>query len=210
MLTDLYGYYKMYEATGVDRVDAHGNLSNMIDVNNVPYSAAGKINGCAHFDPASSHKLENRINGNMNYGAGSMNVWVTWDGSTDGFGRILRFGDGGEYGINRQAENIRVTDAAGNSMWKGVTGWGSTTWKMITVTRGGDNMNTVTVYADGVSKGGTTNSWALNPWSTTVRFWSEWDGKMCELGLWDNRVLTQDDITWLYNGGAGRTYEEMS
>lgn len=34
---------------------------------------------------------------------------------------------------------------------------------------------------------------------------ARWDGRTCGVGFW-KRVLTADDITWLYNGGIGRPF----
>ena len=35
--------------------------------------------------------------------------------------------------------------------------------------------------------------------------WNEFEGEIDELGIW-SRVLTADEVTELWNGGAGITY----
>ena len=57
----------------------------------------------------------------------------------------------------------------------------------------------------GMSNGTSITRIGLNAWdltSTNLRH----QGYLEDIGIWKNRVLTQDEITYLYNSGNGRTY----
>lgn len=37
-----------------------------------------------------------------------------------------------------------------------------------------------------------------------------WDGLIDEVTVWKNRVLTDDEVSWLYNSGNGRSYADLT
>jgi hypothetical protein len=48
------------------------------------------------------------------------------------------------------------------------------------------------------------NAWLIG--SPTGSAWDYFNGGIDEIGIWPGYLLTSDDRTYLYNGGAGRTY----
>lgn len=57
-------------------------------------------------------------------------------------------------------------------------------------------------HTTGVFAGSAT--FCIGAWDTG----NYWDGQIDEVGIW-NRLLTAAEITWLYNSGNGRTYEDL-
>ncbi|MDB4312015.1 LamG domain-containing protein [bacterium] len=45
--------------------------------------------------------------------------------------------------------------------------------------------------------------------SNNPTYYYRLDGKLDEVGVWANRVLTTDEVTWLYNSGSGRAYADL-
>jgi hypothetical protein len=80
------------------------------------------------------------------------------------------------------------------------------TWHMVTITLNASE-NIVRVYLDSVfidSYNNTQNDWAYN--STFLRFPSLSNRTLDEYSVWHSAVLSQDDITFLYNGGNSLNY----
>lgn len=80
---------------------------------------------------------------------------------------------------------------------------------------------TARIYVNGTEEATATNAsfgaftGTAMPFSIGSRSWSTkndaatgHDGKLALCGIWDV-ALTADNITWLYNGGAGRNYSEL-
>jgi hypothetical protein len=94
------------------------------------------------------------------------------------------------------------------------------TWYHIAVTdKGTANFNDMNMYINGVNvsdiRGDTGNYTRMNNGISTLGMMNaNWlqginlrhQGRLDEVAIWKNRELTPDEITYLYNAGAGRTY----
>jgi hypothetical protein len=180
---------------------------------NVGYSTAGIINTCFNF-PNNARCNVGTIDENENI---TISAWINSDNIT--------YVVGGDVIVsNRNSGTLRDYHLAMNAV-AGRISWGwsdylktsstnleNNTWYFVVVTRSGvaGNWN-ATIYINGIQDG--TANTATNPTATdaNTRIGQDnvnayyFDGRIDEVGLWE-RALTQEEITSLYNSGAGLSY----
>lgn len=121
----------------------------------------------------------------------------------------------------RISKTDKVSTSIGQSIKSPINSIALNTWYMITITDDGSkteagmniyinaNLQSKTSSSIGTYTGmaNTTGIVRLGqiPWSTTVTTTNHL-GYIEDIGFWKGRALSQIDITYLYNGGAGRTY----
>lgn len=210
----------MDEVSG-NRADAHGS-NTLTDVNTVA-SATGKISLGADFEKSNSEVLsitDASQSGLDLTGAMSFNCWVTLESSTGSSNTIM--------------SKWNVAGGTGYRLYIGTANWiefivnngsqssGATnnsvipddgTFRMITATFTTSGSDRVKIYLNGVaqaipspqdSASGASNN--ADPFQIGGRNGSAfYDGIIDECGIW-SRVLSQAEITSLYNGGAGLAY----
>lgn len=211
--------------------DSLGTNANGTGNGTLTYSQTGKISNAVLFDGSSGYFVLGTTAGqwNFTFGAGctfSINLWYKQTNTASG--TVLRFfsqnsGSGGgdaEKGISFGLNNgtgVSFFAATSSSDYYllgtiGSVATDDTDWHMLTITYdedgGSDNFKT---YFDGTAKGtftGSTATAASNPSnsakmgrnaSSAIEYW---DGLLDEYSIW-SRVLSPDEITALYNGGAG-------
>ena len=225
LLTSLISFWELEESSGT-RVDAHG--SNDLTDNNTVTSNTGKVGTCAQFTEANDEFLSHADTASLQTGDINFTycAWIYIDSIANTFPRVIDKASvtGGALLYVRQ-ENSRVTFAALDS------GGGVAVEVLST-----DALSTATWYflcawfqADGAGpwtedncyvsiNDGTPDNAAQTAapaaGNQTFRIGGNdvanrnWDGRMDQFGFW-KRVLTQDEITWLYNSGNGRAYAEL-
>jgi len=210
--TDLVSYYKLDETTG-DVVDSHGTN------NGTNYGATrgvtGKINNAFSFDGTNDY-IEIADTSDLRLlSGGTYNGWLYSDGDR---GFLIAKSDGiqgvGGYVIELGglgAGGKHALDIALGSGWdlqiSDIIPTGA--WHMVTVTWDGSD---IYAYLDG-SEIGHSVTGALpdddgaNDIFIGKRYSNDqfYGGDFDEIGIW-SRALTSDEITSLYNSGAGLTY----
>jgi hypothetical protein len=212
-LTDgLVGYWKFDENTGVTAVDSlainNCALTNIIWV-------PGKINSGIYFKgPSTTSVADPTFNINFNEDF-SVNAWYKLDDITHInyviFGAY--YNPNNYYMLLYRADTNGITlqykIAGGLTSYITSTSSNNTNLNMITLTRSGNN---IVIYINGVSKGTGTVSGTFDAnLNLTIGKLADGStnnimlGMIDEPGIW-NRVLTPEEITELYNSGAGNSY----
>lgn len=214
--TNLISYYSLEEASGT-RADAHG--SNDLTDNNTVTQRTGIVGNAGSFSGASEFLSSATGVGNaLGNGVTAMTIsmWIKADvtNSNDGLLNIGSFaGSQGVFNFNISGSNKINTTVNGAS--QSVIAFSDTTsWHHLAVQYRG---TTVAVWLDGTEKfdqaaaSGSSIDCAGLDFIVGGYFSSSFcfDGGIDEVGVW-NSVLTDDNITWLYNSGAGRSYADIS
>ena len=219
-LTDnLVGYWKLDEASGT-RNDAVGS-AHLTDTGTVG-SATGKVGTAADVelgnyltvaDPAALS-----FPGDTDF---TVAAWLQFESKAadEMFAVGKGDGDGAEYGIewnpgsDRLQFAVYASDGFGTGQsatastlgspalatWYYVVGWYDATAEEVRI-----QVNNGTVDAASYTAG-SYNSDAAFTIGSYPAFNLHWDGLIDEVGIW-SRVLTTEERTTLYNGGAGLTY----
>ena len=213
LLTDLISYWKLDEASG-NAVDAHG--TNTLTDNNTVTSAAGIIGTARQFTRTNTESLSISSNASLQTGPISYTFagWVYWDSTANTQGIVAKDGGGGrEYVLQMELDaQISLYVFGSPGVYKSVTVLKptATAWHFFAC---GVNLdtNTINIQIDN----GTVTSTSLAGFTVgaagTADFaignasGSTFDGRIDELGFW-KRVLTSDELTQLYNAGAGLAY----
>ncbi len=214
---NLISWWKFDETSGT-RYDAHGT-NHLTDVNTVLYQL-GKIGNAADFESANNEYLEIADNPSLSFGDENMTigVWVKLESFASN-SQIL-----GKWEVDKHEYRIDITVTTGipRFMVRGgatehIVSWGAglslATWYFVTAWHDSvndligicvNNGTPVTVaHSTGISDNSSVfRSGALSSGS------GNYDGLIDEAFLY-RRLLTADERTWLYNGGSGRTYEEL-
>lgn len=230
LLTGLASWWTLDETTGT-RVDSHGS-NNVIEADPVGY-VAGKQGNAADFTGASDCHLYITNPTNLNTGANDWSValWVNLDEYTAAlFDCLLGLSDtnfssnndgGMHIGYRGGTEDrfdvtIRVVSTRYNCNASSFGLPSLATWYFLyayhdaSANEIGISINDGTV--DTATYTGTPNTKTANlslgrlGHTGTVQYYL--NGKLDEVA-WFNRTLTADEITWLYNSGAGRTYGDL-
>lgn len=223
-LTDsLAAYYKLDESSG-NAIDALG-VSDLTASGSPPTATTGKVGGCRVFVAASSQMFSRADNaalstGDIDY---TLAMWVYLTSKPAATMDMLSRYDVGnvalrEYLFVWNATNDRfefyITNTAGGNNVVTANNFGAPstgTWYYVVAWHDAAG-NTINISVNN----GTANSAAtsVSPSDTAVvttlggrtgiatRYW---DGRLDEVGYW-KRVLTVDERTSLYNGGAGLAY----
>lgn len=219
VLIDLESYWSLDETSG-NALDAHGS-NDLTDVNTVG-SGTGKVSGARLFTTADSDKLAITDNASFDIGDAdfTFTFWVKFvDFGTGGL--IHKYGSAGnrEYLIYQSSGQIHflissdgtnVADASYNHSG----GLVADTWYFV-IAEYDATANEVRIGVQGATpatashSGGVYNSgsdFALGTEATVV---GGPDAYLDEVGFW-KRLLTTDEVNFLYNSGAGRAYESFS
>lgn len=227
--TDLVSWWSLDEESG-ERADSHGS-NPLTDVNTVLYDT-GKIGNAADFELGNDEYLSHADNADLSFsgndpftivvwvnmeskagdgtsnrivskslGAGNIEYRLQFRGDDDAFSFELS-NDGSGDGLERIIETT-VGDPA-LATWYFIIAYHDPDGDVI-----GIQVNNNTADEDAHS-GGVYDGTSLFCLGILNAGESQgFDGLMDEVGLW-NRLLTADEKTWLYNGGDGRAYSELS
>jgi hypothetical protein len=227
LLDDLIAYWKMDEASG-NAPDAHS--SDDLTLAGSVGSGTGKINGGRDFSgTGSANNLLYHAN-NSDFATGDVDFtfscWVNFDSLSGNRHLITKdtTGSNAEYYLVYNNTNGRleftVYSSAGYGGGTTVTasnfGAPSTgTWYHVVAWHdSGNNQIGISVNGTSNTAGHSTGVWS--PGGSTERFqvggspYSGMDGVIDEVGYWKNRVLTSGDISDLYNGGSGLSYDDFA
>lgn len=217
----LVSYWELEEASG-DRIDSHG--SNDLTDNNTVTSATGKQGDAANFVASNSEYLSIADNASLSItGDISMAMWLKMDiGGT--YRYVLTKTDGNSQGgysfviINTNKIQWSVTETSGYVTYsrRRTTATLSTgTWYHIVCTFKASD-GTMTIYIDGSNitafDQNVNNARAIydstHPFHVGAgsTFGAPVDGLVDEVGIW-SKVLTQAEVTDLYNSGSGIPYD---
>jgi hypothetical protein len=205
LTTSLVSYWKLDESSG--NADDAVSTNDLTNTGTVTYAAA-KINKGADFSGANMI-LENA--GAVGFTSGGDRTWNFWMKADVNGGYILD-------NITNSGAQRRVTIYLNGTnlaiyTWNTDIDTGQAistgTWYMVTVCW---SAGTITTYVNAVSKtGGTTGTAAGNANGFAIgseypkTYGANFNGIVDEVGVW-SRVLTQAEITALYNSGDGKQY----
>lgn len=215
-LTDnLVSYWKLDEASG-NRADSHGSAT--LTDNNTVGSATGKINNGADFEFDNAEHLSNAA-----FAAGtacSVSAWVKFE-AVRGYTPVLHIKDGSNHMpyfapnnalrfccyLQTTGGQISVDEASGGTELQAATDYHA----VLTY----DNATGIRIYINGsLERQGSTGQGNMVSATAALAIGFEigtgryFDGVIDEVGFW-SRALTSDEVTELYNGGNGLSYDNF-
>lgn len=223
VIDNLVSYWALDEASG-NATDAHG--SNTLTDNASVGSTTGKVSGCRDFENGSSQYFSHSDNSDLSLGADQDFTWAGWvqlestggnrsfiAKSSDDFLKnveyLIRYGSGNNRfditvgnGTTSAAAQSDTFGAPSTATWYFVAAWHDSAANQLGISVNAGAADT-TSWSSGTQD--TSGSFSLGAWSQANNFH---DGLLDEVGFW-KRVLTSGDRTWLYNGGAGRSYADI-
>ena len=222
---NLISWWKLDETSGT-RYDAHGS-NDLSDINTVGY-AAGKKGNAANFTAANTEYLKIDDNASLSFANESFTI-VSWCkfktvaaagqvilGKWDyGYGKneyvLLKLGS--EY----QLSFVVSSGGAGDIIVRATTfgNVSTNTWYFVACIHDSAN-DKATIYVNDKSDSANYSSGCNDntaPFAIGAQFnkgsaTSLLNGYVDETAMW-RRALTADEISWLYNSGSGRTYEDL-
>lgn len=221
LTTGLMSYYKLDETSGTTATDTTGAVNGTST--NVTVNQTGKINKAYLFKNASNGYIS--LGDNYRFqseDAFSLTAWIyptanRGSGGGAGYGRIYdtRPTNGGSNGFywSINPNNGFTTTAYGVEDYSTPNNIIlNNQWSFVVYTRNSNGL--IKMYVNNVEVGSVTRATIGSsgtvayigraPDNTTLNF----DGLIDEFGIW-NRVLTADEITALYNSGAGLSYDNF-
>lgn len=218
LTTSLESYWKLDEASG-NALDADGSNA-MTETSGTIGTTTGKINGARDFEDADTEYFVITDNASLSTGDidFTLAAWVQFE-SEQAFGAPWgKYASGqSEYQLFYQSATDRFvfrvssdgsnnTDATSNNfgatsvgVWYYIVCWHDATANTINIQINNTTANSV-AHTTGVFN--STSSFGLGARGDASL---PWDGLIDEAGFW-KRVLTTDERTSLYNGGAGLAY----
>jgi hypothetical protein len=220
---DLIAFWELEEASGT-RQDAHSNNHDLTDVNTVT-SAAGVIGStnAAFFTSANSEQLTRTDHADFDTGAEVSWEIVAWVYPTIGATQVV-VEKGDDVGAGSTLEWAMSVGSGGNpAAW--ISDGSTRTFKVHSSALSNNTWYMLNAYYDastntlgiGINAGTpeTDTTHTTGGWDSgfTVRVGGEsasrfFDGRIDQVGFW-KRVLTSQERTDLYNGGAGLSYADM-
>lgn len=217
LLTSLISFWELEEASGT-RNDAHG--TNHLTDNNTVTQAAGKVGSAGQFTAANSEYLSIADNAALSMGDIDLTVgaWVYLDTIGADRGIVAKWASGNtEYilyvtsgnrarFIVRNAANTAdgiISDAFGaltSGTWYFLMGWHDATNDLIGVSVNG--VSNTTSHSTGVRD--SNAAFEIGRFNGSNYF----NGRIDQPFVY-KRLLTTTERTWLFNGGAGRSYAEV-
>ena len=226
LLTNLYAYYKMDEASG-SALDATANALNLVQYGGsgvVGSDVNGKINGCrswngssnvsfadtnsAHFSPGSSHlsfSLWFNLANLSQTGNDTGLISKATAGAAYEYITWYRPGDHKVY-MGGSSNGTTLVSVA----WPGTVS--ATTWTFLA---GGWDGSNLWISVNGGARQTTAFSGPLAHTSQSINIGLEsgsggyLNGKIDEVALWIGRDLSDAEISQLYNGGAGLPFSSF-
>ena len=221
-LTDnLVAYYSLEEASGT-RVDATGRGNDLTD-NNTVTQAAGKVGNAAQFTRANSESLSKADTADVRIGgdiAVSVQAWIYLDtlpSASGSFQIVSKDASGNrelDWSVSTSDDKVYIGMFSGGSASyaASASALSTATWYHLVFTYD-PATNTLSLYTNN----GAATTASLGPidavGTASLRvgardfagFEQYFNGRIDEVGIW-HRVLTADERTQLYNGGAGLAY----
>lgn len=220
LIASLVAYWRLGEASGA-RVDLVSAMS--LTDNNTVTQATGKVGDAAQFTAANSEWLSIADNTTLSSGNIDFTIacWVYLDskpslcgivgkwtitgnqqeylisyvgGGTDRFFFVAS--SAGNNQTNRQASTF---GAPSTGTWYLIVAWHDAAADTVNIQINNGTVDTTTGYTGGLFD--STAEFTVGRYNGT----NYWDGRIDEVGIW-KRVLTTNERTLLYNGGAGRTW----
>jgi len=223
---NLISWWKLDETSGT-RYDAHGS-NNLSDINTVGY-ATGKKGNAADFELSNSEHLKINDNASLSFGNESFTcvAWVKfesvdanptkailskWEWEKNKREYELAKGYGRQkftfkVSQNGTTENEVIANTFGDvsaGVWYFVAGVHDSVNDKLTIYVN-DKFDSVS-YSSGCNDN--TSPFAIGAEFASGTAVGYFDGLIDEAAMW-RRALTADEISWLYNSGSGRTYEDL-
>ena len=213
--TDLVSYYKLDETSGTTADDAHG--SNDGTNSGATVNVAGKIGKAYDFDGTSDYvTLPQILNSPSEF---SVQMWIKSDVVNTVEQRYIAYNNDGVYftiSLNGGTNNLirgYCEGASGGSWTDSTTAYTVTGWHHIILTAKENDV--VSLYVDGSLIGTATAITTFEDLGSELarnigkgRISDSWaNGLADEVGIW-SRVLSSEEIEFLYNHGTGLTYED--
>ena len=221
MLVDLRAWYSFDESSG-DAVDSSGRGNTLTNANNCPYQT-GVIGNSVRTDSLTYAYLLGAQSEDTNWGDSTttMCVWIK-NGCVSTYNYEDYVGVYGEMRLYRNYADLRfrlmITGGATAGDVTVSADFADTLSYHFVVCkfRADDDSLFISVDGGAWTRGvcssspiayeiGSGYGMALGRYSSTLRGSAEFDN----LGIW-RRELTDDEIAWLYNSGAGRSYLELN
>lgn len=220
----LEAYWKLDEVAG-NRADAHG--SNTLTDNNTVTSAGGILGNAAHFDDLNSECLSVGDNASLSFGDEDFTIagWIRLDNVATTWINLGKY----DYGDNEREYSLQYITGSGLKWF--VSSDGAATTSVQETTQGvltaatwyffaciHDSVNNLikvsvnagiqqtAAHATGCNDN--VSPFVLGAVISSGVIVNEMDGLFDEVGVW-RRALKQSDLTFLCNGGSGRTYEDF-
>jgi hypothetical protein len=218
LLTDLISYWKMDDASG-NALDAHG--TNDLTENGTIGTAAGIIDNARVID-ADNEYFSHASNADLQTGDVDFTAqaWVKFTNLVTYRPIVCKDAGGSNREWNLLFDPDQTPDAIAFSVWNGSSNVGSVAssesissdiWYHIVV-RFTASSNELAIFVDNTKDTATGGS---NPATSTADFEI---GRLVsalgtratidEVGFW-KRALTDDEVSQLYNGGAGLSYDDF-
>lgn len=226
-LTDgLVSYWKLEEASGT-RTDEHGG-NDLADINTVT-STTGKLGDCASFAAANSERLQDLTFSISDTEALSFSLWMksTSLSNVPGLIALTPASTGTRNDVffrvnaDTASPGVRWVDGANYSLEPAAfttTNNDDGLWHHYVYKLYNDTVGTLELYYDGVSVGSASHASRAFAFPTFTKLYvgvhvnnfngnitPYLTGQIDELAIWD-RAITSDEVTSLYNGGAGLAY----
>lgn len=219
LLTNLQAYWKLDEASG-NATDATGNGYTLTQTGTLTRAAALINNGASYTTSASNYLSTSSLLGTTTGSAVSMSIWAKWASETTSDRDIctISYPTSGStlrilYEYNGGTRRIRAYRGGSSTTFCDKTGnYGNNVWHHFVFTYDGTNLK---LYVDnGTAITGTNTG---NGTITVVTgfelaifnaSYAPTNGLVDEVGFW-SRALTSAEVTELYNGGAGLSYDDF-
>lgn len=230
LLTDLVAYWTLDELSDgsveVNRLDSSGNGNTLTDRNTTASATGIKTRAC-DFESANSEYLDCASNGYLQMGDIDFTIalWANRESTgtqyfiskgnstsspanwayfsyVDSAGKLYFFvSDGSTYGSVNKAVFASV------AIWYFVVLYHDAANDTVGIVVNAGTPTTAT-WAGGCADGSTKHQKIASRPDNLGAYNAGFDGMFDEIGIW-KRILTSDEITWLYNAGAGRTITEF-
>jgi len=214
--TDLIAYYKLDELGNTNAFDSFAD-KNLTQSGNVG-TTTGIINtGRGQFSTANyfsdTNILDGNITGQQDF---SISMWVKRPGAfVDEFNVIFKIGEDGtnakRFYWERDTNLLEAHNRVGGTIYDSNAVVSSTDWIHLVGTY---DEGVVTLYVNSIASAsspqapdgtGEDSNFSLG----FDRGTNDFDGNIDEVSLW-SKVLSASEVTELYNGGAGLSYDEFS
>ena len=222
LLSNLYAYYKMDEASG-SALDATAGGRNLANSGNPITSSAGIINTARAFPGSGGASLFASRSSDFSPGSNSFSFsfWVNFSPTAVGYYEgLLAKGLVGpidvEWMVYRHGDNTLRFSVSSNGSTLTTVIWASTlsngTWYFVA---GEWDRTNIKLSVNGATFRTTSFSGTIHsnaqPFDMGLISGSgnPLDGSIDEVGIWMGRALTQTEVGQLYNGGAGLPFSSF-
>lgn len=217
-ISQLISWWNLDETSGM-RYDAHGS-NHLTDVNTVGYQT-GKKGNAADFEWGNAEYLTINDNPSLSFGDEdmTMGVWIKVESFSTGAEAIFgKWGAVDEYHLYIGPTVNSPRFAVNNGSVVTVVDWGSVlsvgVWYFIMGWHDSVN-NQIGICVNNGTPVTASHTGGILDGASAFRFGSydpidieKFDGLMDEVFLY-RKLLSADERSWLWNGGLGRTYQEL-